>query len=117
MKIKLKDIRLFARHGVMQDEQTIGAWFRVSLSVSADVEKATFTDNLEDTLSYATMADIIKEEMEKPSKLLEHVAGRMARRVLIEMPDIKELTITVSKENPPIGMECESSSVELTLGR
>lgn len=117
MKIRLNDIRLFCRHGVMSEEQTLGAWFRVSLCALTSDEQATHTDDLGHTLNYALMADIVKEEMQTPSQLIEHVAGRIGRRLMNEMPDIEQLDVVVTKEHPPVAMECESASVELTFKR
>lgn len=117
MTISLNDIRLYAYHGVMPDEQRLGAWFRVSLSVEADCPQAILSDELGDTVNYAEMAAVIQEEMAKPSRLIEHVAGRIAHRILQDFPPIEALTVTVHKEHPPIPMECASSSVTLTLKR
>ncbi len=117
MEISLNDIRIFARHGVMPDERTLGAWFRVSLSVTTDCPNATESDELDDTVNYALMAEIVKEEMGIPSKLLEHVAGRIGKRLLADIPAIETLTVKVYKEHPPVCVECESASVALTLHR
>lgn len=117
MTISLNDIRLFARHGVLPDERTLGAWFRVSLSVEADCQHAIDNDDLDGTVNYAELARIIKEEMEVPSRLLEHVAGRIGHRIMDEFPTIEQLTLTVHKEHPPIPMECASSSVTLNIKR
>lgn len=115
MEIQLNDMRIFARHGVMPDERTIGAWFRVSLTATAQCSRAIESDELEDTVNYAQMADIVKEEMQVPSKLLEHVAGRIGKHIMRDIPVIERLTIKIYKENPPICVECESASVTLTL--
>lgn len=117
MTISLNDIRLFAHHGVMPDERTLGAWFRISLSVEADCQQAIENDNLDSTVNYAEMARVVKEEMSVPSRLLEHVAGRISRRIMDEFSTIEHLTITVHKEHPPIPMECASSSVTLNIKR
>lgn len=117
MEIRLNDIRIFAHHGVMNDETILGAWFRVSLFIIADCPKAAESDELDDTVNYAEAAQIVKEEMGKPSKLLEHVAGRIANRLLSDMQLIKEVTVTVHKEHPPVCVECASASVSLTISR
>ncbi len=117
MKVRLNDIRIFCRHGVMDDERTLGAWFRVNLCATTPDERATFTDGLSHTLNYAQMADIVKEEMQLPSQLIEHVAGRIGRRIMHEMAAIERLDVTVIKEHPPVSMECESAAIELTFSR
>lgn len=117
MTISLNDIRLFAYHGVLPDERTLGAWFRVSISVEANIQQAIDNDDLDGTVNYAEMASVIKEEMEVPSRLLEHVAGRISRRIMDEFQTIEQLTLTVHKEHPPIPMECASSSVTISVKR
>lgn len=117
MRISLNDIHLYANHGVLPDERTLGAWFRVSLSVETECQRAIEDDDLEGTVNYAEMAQVIKEEMAIPSKLLEHVAGRISHRLMKEFTTIEQLTLTIYKEHPPIPMECASSSVTLTIKR
>lgn len=117
MKILLQDHRLYARHGVLPQERETGAWFRVSVEAETDFTAAMQSDRLDDTLSYAHLADIVSREMAVPSRLLEHVAGRIARRVLEQHPRVPRVTVRVVKENPPLGIECRGAGVELTLDR
>jgi dihydroneopterin aldolase len=51
--------------------------------------------------------------MEKPSKLLEHVAGRILERTCCEFPTILSVEVSISKFNPPIGGVCERSRVKM----
>ena len=115
MTIQLNDIRIFAHHGVMADEQTTGAWFRVSVTTQGDFTQAMTDDDLHATVNYAAMADIVKREMAIPSKLLEHAAWRIASHILNEVANVGNVEVTLHKENPPIGMECRSASVTVTL--
>lgn len=115
MTIRLNDIRIFARHGVMEDERTAGAWFRIGLSTQGDFFEAMMKDELESTVNYAEMADIVKREMAIPSRLLENVAWRIAHSILQEVKNVREIEVTVHKEHPPICMECASASVTVAL--
>lgn len=117
MEISLNEIRIFARHGVMPDERTLGAWFRVGVTADVDCQAAIDDDDLGATLNYAEVAEVVKSEMEVPSKLIEHVCGRIAKRLMSEFPIISHLTVSVSKEHPPVCVECESASVRLTVSR
>ncbi len=111
--IELKNIRLYAHHGVLPQEQKLGAWFRVTVSLDYPLETAAETDDLNDTLNYAEVAEVIKTEMQTPSKLLEHVAGRIAKALRTQYPLLRDVKISLTKENPPLGMDCEGVTVTI----
>ncbi len=111
----LNKVRFHANHGVLPQERTTGGEFVVSLRVKYLFEKAIESDNVEDTLNYAELFDIINKEMQKPSCLLEHVAGRIGKSIIETFPSIETIDITIDKTNPPMGADLASASVELHL--
>ena len=116
MKIFLNDIKLHARHGVLPQEQSVGADFLVSVEAETEDNGAIDTDELTDTVSYADMADVVKQEMAIPSRLLEHAAGRIARRMLKQFPTLTCISVRLTKLAPPItGLECVGAGVELRV--
>ena len=116
-KIYLDDMRFYAYHGVMEQERLVGGEYSVSLAVEADLTEAVRTDDVDDTVNYAALYEVVKSEMTVPSKLLEHVAGRIGRRAMDKFERITTLTIRVTKLNPPMGADCKGASVELKLTR
>ena len=116
-KIYLDDMRFYAYHGVMEQERRVGGEYSVSLTVEADLADAVCTDDVADTINYAELYTLVKHEMTVPSKLLEHVAGRIGQRVIAEHERITALTVRVTKLNPPIGADCNGASVELIMTR
>lgn len=113
--IFLRDVRLRAFHGVDPQETAVGGDFVVNLRVGYDFSRAMATDDVGDTLSYADLYDIVKREMDVPSKLLEHVAGRIAAAVVEYCPAIRSVDLTVTKVNPPMGADCCGAGVEIHL--
>ena len=116
-KIYLDEMHFYAYHGVMEQERLVGGEYRVSLIVDADLTEAVRTDNVADTINYATLYELVKSEMAIPSKLLEHVAGRIGQRAMETFGKITTLTIRVTKVNPPMGADCKGASVELKMIR
>lgn len=112
-KIFISNIRLHARHGVMPQETLTGGDFTVSVEASCRLDRAVETDDVGDTLNYADIYNIVREEMQTPSKLLEHAAGRIGKRLLREMPDIEELWVKLTKVNPPMGADSDGAGVQL----
>ena len=120
MKIKnscifLNGLRFHAFHGVMPQERLTGNDYRVDLKIDFPLEKAVGSDNVDDTLNYATVYTAVKEEMDVPSQLIERVAYRIADRLFRTFKTINEVEIKVEKCNPPMGADCEGAGVELHL--
>ena len=113
--IFIHNLRLHAFHGVMEQERQVGADFLVSLQVHYNISKAIDTDCLTDTLSYAELCGIVKREMAIPSRLLEQVAGRMAKAVFAQFPQTTAIDLRLVKLNPPMGADCEGAGVEIHL--
>lgn len=109
--ILLENIVLFANHGVFEQETKVGNVFVVNLKMEIDLEKASFSDELGDTISYADVYDAVKDEMKIPSKLLEHAAGRIIRRLKSMYSDITMIELKLSKRNPPVGGQVDFASV------
>lgn len=110
-------MRFYAHHGCFEQERTIGTHFRVDLSFTTDTSKAEVSDNIADTVSYLDVYQVVKDEMMKPSNLLEHVARRVGERVLSDFPAVDTVVVKISKLNPPLGGQMDSVSVELSLSR
>ena len=115
--ILLKDICCFAYHGVAPQENIIGNEYLINLGLKVDISQAIQTDNVSDTVSYADIHEAVKAEMSVSSKLLEHVCGRIAQRLLTEFPAIEEIELRLSKRNPPMGADIDSAGVELHCSR
>ena len=114
-KIFLRNMRFHAYHGVLEQEQTVGNDYLVNLTVDYDFSCAVKTDELSGTVSYADLFELVKEEMAKPSKLLEHVAGRIGKRIFSEYPSIEKMQLSITKVNPPMGADCDGAGVEVVL--
>ena len=112
MYIRLKGLKIYAYHGVLPQENLVGAYYYIDLKLKTDFTHAAETDELEGTVSYADIFAVVKEEMAITSKLLEHVCQRIASRILKDFPTIEAINIRLSKENPPMGACAKSVGVE-----
>lgn len=111
--ILLENIIFYANHGVFLQETAVGNVYVVNLKIETDLSKAAISDDLTDTISYADVYTIIREEMGITSNLLEHVAGRIIARLKNTFPQIAQVEIKLSKRNPPIGGQLDYASVVL----
>ena len=113
--ISLRNVRFHAFHGVMPQERRVGADFLVNLRVGYPLEKAMQTDEVGYTLNYAALYAVVKAEMMQPSNLLEHVAGRIADAIVGHFPQVTSIDLELTKQNPPMGADCDGASVEIHL--
>lgn len=114
-KIYLRNVRFHAFHGVLPQEGIVGNDYLVNLVLDYDFSSAMKTDDLHVTLNYAEVYQKVREEMAVPSKLLEHVAGRIAHRLFSDFPEIQKLQLSITKVNPPMGADSDGAGVEVVL--
>ena len=112
MYIRLEGMKFYAYHGVLPQENLVGANYYIDLKLKTDFSHAAETDELEGTVNYADIHAAIKEEMKITSQLLEHVCQRIARRLLHDFPTIETIDISLFKENPPMGACAQRVGVE-----
>lgn len=115
--IFIKGIKMRAFHGVSPQERLTGNDFSIDVRVGCSMEQAMRTDSLDDTPNYADVYDIVKQEMQVPSKLLEHVAGRIAEHIFNDIRQAQTIDLTITKINPPMGACCDGAGVEVHLHR
>lgn len=114
-KIYLRNVRFHAFHGVLPQEGIVGNDYLVNLVLDYDFFSAMKTDDLQGTLNYAEVYQKVREEMAVPSKLLEHVAGRIAHRLFSDFPEIQKLQLSITKVNPPMSADSDGAGVEVVL--
>lgn len=115
--IFLDNVRFFAYHGVGEQEREVGNEFIISLRLKVDITLAAETDNVAHTVSYADVYENVKAEMEIPSALLEHVCGRIVKRLFRTFSAIEGIELKLSKRNPPMGADVDAAGVEVHCER
>lgn len=110
-RIELTGIEVYARHGVLEEEQIRSQVFRIDLTVFADLAVAGRSDSLDDTIDYRQLADQVKETVGAEShKLIERVAQRVAEEVL-SYARTQRVVVTIHKPEAELGAVLEDVSV------
>ena len=112
-KIFLENVKIYAYHGVLPEEKIVGTYFIVNVELHADLWKAVGTDDLNDTINYAKINEIVHQQMNIPSELMEHVAGRILKNIKVTFPQISFVKIRITKTSPPMKGEMDGVSVEI----
>lgn len=87
----------------------------VDLRVGYPLKKAMESDEVDDTLNYASLYTLVEQEMRQPSKLLEHVAGRIAKAIEKAFPQVSSIDLKLTKMNPPMGADYDGAGVEVNI--
>lgn len=114
-QIKIKDLEIFANHGVFPEETKLGQKFLVSCTMFVDTRKAGTTDDLDASVHYGLVSHLIKKEMEEHTfKLIEAVAEHLAEAVLLYDDKIQKVEIEVKKPWAPVGLPMDTVAVSIT---
>lgn len=112
-KIIIKGLRVFARHGVNEEETVFGQHFVLDIEAQLDLTKAGLTDELGDTVSYAQIIKTARRVMtEQNDKLLERAARRTADALLAEFDRIEAVKIRLMKPDAPIKAAFDYVAIE-----
>jgi len=112
--IQIEGMEFYSFHGHYKEEQIVGNKFLVDLTIETDMSKPAESDNLKDAVNYQRAYEIVKQQMEMKSHLLEHIAGRILDALYAEMEGISQATVKVSKMNPSMGGKINSVTVVMS---
>jgi len=113
-KLELNDMVFFSHHGCFKEEQIIGNKFIVNFSCSINPENPAYTDDLNDAIDYQVIYQIIAEQMKIQSHLLEHLCGRILNKIRNQFPSLEDVSLSISKINPPLGGQIGASKITLS---
>lgn len=115
--IKICGLEVFARHGVLKEEQALGQKFILSAAMYLSTADAGRKDDLEQTVNYANVAQFMTSFVQENTfMLIETVAERLSREVLIRFPLIRSLELTIEKPWAPVGLPLKTVSLTVKRG-
>lgn len=116
--ILLSHLRFHACHGVLAQERSVGNDYDLSLRIGCDLSLPVRSDDVADTLNYAEVYEEVKQTMlGEPCALLEHLAGRIAERLMHRFPMIESVELRLLKLNPPMGADGEGAGVSMKFNK
>lgn len=116
-KIRIKNLEVFANHGVFPEENKLGQKFLISAELYTDTRKAGNTDDLEDSIHYGEICHKIRDFLQRHTyNLLERAAEQLCAQLLISTPGLERIQLEIKKPWAPIGLPLETVSVEIQRG-
>lgn len=116
-KIYLKDVEIFANHGVFKEEKILGQKFIFDIELELDLSKAGKTSDLESSVHYGELClGMEKVVLEKDYDLIETVGEKVASFILNEYNQVKNVKVKVKKPWAPIGRHLKYAAIEVNRG-
>ena len=114
-QINVNGIKAFGYHGVLPHEAVEGQEFIVDLVLSLDLSEASRSDNLDETVNYADLAQIVHDNIVgERVQLIERLAGQIADQIKSSYPQIDSISVTVHKPHAPVTLDFDDISVTIT---
>lgn len=113
-KITIKNLEIFANHGVFPEENILGQKFIVTATLYTDTRKAGKTDDLTASIHYGEVSHFITRFVKEHTyQLLERVVEELAEEMLLTIPPLQKVQLEIKKPWAPIGLPLETVSVEI----
>lgn len=110
-KILVEGISVYAYHGCLEEEGIIGCNYLVDVTMETDFSEAATSDNLNHTIDYVTVYNIVKSQMAIRSRLIEHAGQRIINSLKKELKGLQKIQVKVTKLNPPMNGNVEKVSI------
>jgi FolB domain-containing protein len=115
--IEIRGLRVAGICGVLPEEQQRPQPLLIDLDLVADLSAAGVSDDLADTIDYASVAAGVCDLVASTRvALLEHLAARIATRCLDDAR-VNEVTVRVRKLRPPVPELLDTTGVRITRRR
>ncbi|MCO5248093.1 MAG: dihydroneopterin aldolase [Chitinophagales bacterium] len=116
IKINLEQMKVYAYHGVYNEERLQGQYYFVDVELNVKVdEQGILMDDLVATYNYELLAKTISEEMQIPSSLLEKKALEISNKIKQSDDRIQNVKLKLTKPHPPMMGDIGSTSVEIVV--
>ena len=111
-EIRIRGLRIFAHHGVLEEETRLGQTFIINATLFSSTRKSGCGDNLEDTVSYADVCLFLTDYLQKNTwKLLEAAAEHTCEALLLAFPLLRQFELEIQKPSAPIPLPFDTVSV------
>lgn len=117
-KIIFKGMQFYAYHGVFPEENKLGQTYLVDLDIYMDLRPAGQSDQLEETINYAHLYEMVQKIVEGETyQLIEAIAEKIASQALQTFRSMEEIMVRVTKPNPPIPGHYDAVAVQIRRRR
>jgi dihydroneopterin aldolase len=102
-KVVLKDLSIFARHGLFDEEAELGQRFFIDVEVGADLSEAETRDTPDGTVNWAELVETVTDAFTTSRyKMVEAAANAIAAAIFKRFAIARTVRVEVRKPSAPI---------------
>lgn len=110
--IKIKDLEVYAKHGLFGEEKKLGQKFLISSNIGLSFRKCAIEKNLDESIDYGKLShelyDLFASETED---LIETLAYKLTKFIFDTYEIAQTVDITIKKPWAPINLPLDTASV------
>ena len=100
--LKIENIKLWARVGVLEEERKLGKLFSLDIFLWTDFEKCTADDDIQQTIDYSKLVQILKDQSKEIYCFTIEKYSKAILEIIDEKFELSKIKIILTKCNPPI---------------
>jgi dihydroneopterin aldolase len=100
--LKVENIKLWARVGVLDEERKLGQLFSLDIFLWTDFEKCTVSDDIKKTVDYSKLVQILKEQSKEICCFTIEKYSNLILKMIDQEFKLSRIKIILTKCNPPI---------------
>ena len=100
--LKIENIKLWARVGVLDEERELGQLFILDIFLWTDFEKCTVNDDIKKTVDYSKLVQILKNQSKKIYCFTIEKYSNAILEIINSEFKLSKIKIILTKCNPPI---------------
>ncbi len=117
-RITIRNLEVYARHGVYEAEHKLGQMFVISADLFLDTYRAGSSDALEYSVDYGGVCQMLSDLMTKRTfRMIEAAAEYLAKEILRSFPVVDKIRLRLEKPWAPVGLHLDAAGVEIVRGR
>jgi dihydroneopterin aldolase len=116
--IIIKNLKIYAHHGVLPEEKQQGQIFYLDITLFADLSEPCYSDDVEDTVNYDEVCNCANRIMTQNNyDLIERAAQAVCDGILGEFPRVEQIELTLKKPDAPVKCDIEYAAVKICRKR
>jgi len=100
--LKIENIQLWARVGVLDEERKLGQLFSLDIFLWTDFEKCTANDDVKQTVDYSKLVEILKDQSKKICCFTIEKYSSSILEIIDQEFKLSKIKIILTKCKPPI---------------
>ncbi len=100
--IQISNLRCYGYTGFLPEEQVLGQWFEVDLTLWVDLAAAGQSDRIEDTLDYRAAIAAVKHIISTQKIALVERLAQVIADALLDLDRVEKVRVRLTKPAAPI---------------